>query len=142
MRFAHFSTLIGLIALAGCASGPEAAIVGTWKLKSSGASVTFNGDKTYTEDLGRGMTVTGVWKVDKGDVVATPQTFGGHTIDDIRNLATQTVNGQSPSPQAKGLLDAIDKPNVMKINPDGETLTTDQTRDKNSGAPQTLTKIG
>jgi len=142
MRRALIPILIGLIALGGCKPNLEASVPGTWKYTTAKASVTFKSDKTFSQDMGFGITATGTWTIDNGDLVMTPLMIGTKTIAEAKKAAVALAKRLGTSKQAQDFADDLDKPNIMTISADGKSMTTDKTRDTNSGPSQTLTKQG
>lgn len=126
--------------LVGC-KNQEAAVVGAWQV-SPGSTVTFAADKSFTAAI-NGINIVGTWKIDAGDVVATPTTVNGVPVAQAKSRLSAAANrAGSTASMIQQMADDIDKPNYMKLSADGKTMTTDKARDKNSGPPMTMTKQG
>lgn len=138
MRASSVFALALTCPMIGCKPNLESQVPGTWT-GARDVSITFKSDKTYTGQA-MGLTETGTWAIDKGDLVVTPLTFAGKPIEEVKKLMAARLSGQSAA--AKNLVDDIDKPMITTLSADGKTMTTDKSRDTNSGPGVTLTKQG
>jgi hypothetical protein len=127
MMRVNSTVILAAVILAGCQS-KEAEVVGKWT--GPGVTITVKDDKTFS-GAASPITFTGSWKLDGDNVVFQPLTVNGQSIDDLK--------------AKKGListaaLDELSKPIPMKLSEDGNSMSTDKTKDKSSGATITVTK--
>lgn len=129
-----------LLLAAGCKSGLEKQIVGSWT-SQQGLKLTVAADKTYRTEAGP-IRATGKWAVDGNDVVFTPSTVNDRPISELKARLQQRIGRMSGTHRqvANNVLHDLDRPNFVKFEADGKTLTTDSSRDQNRNPWSPLTK--
>lgn len=131
--------LLFVFVLIGCKGSREKEIVGTW----NGASgpTTISEDKKFTTSTGF-FNVEGTWTMEGDDATLTPKTVGGKSIAEVQQKARALMDRfpANQRPDTEAFIKDLETPNVLTLSADGKTLTTNKSKDKNSGPGMTLTK--
>ena len=90
-----------------------------------------------TKSIGR-LVQKGTWKLEGDVVTETVTTMNGVSPSELKSR--MQARFPNPPAQIKKVMDDLDKPNVYKLSSDSKSMTTDPSRDKNSGPAVTWTK--
>lgn len=107
----------------------EALVIGKWKTPKDDLEIQFTEKKTFSFVKGS-MPITGSWRLDKGDVVVTPELFQGKPVAEVKKKLL--AHPDKLGPGIKNFAEELDKPNIfaVKVGKVGVSMTTDSTRDK------------
>jgi hypothetical protein len=113
-------------------------VVGTWSSSGTSAVFTITPDHKWSMPFTQRTTMTGTWTYDGNDVTLTPVAANGRPVAEVKKFMESKADKYGGD--ARKMADDLDKPNVFTLSADGSTLTTDKSKDRNSGPGFTLQK--
>lgn len=114
--------------------------MGTWT-DAQGAQAVFTEDHLAQSQV-KSLTIEATWSVGGDSVVITPKTLNGRAVAELKARALPRM--ASLSPQARQVVEDLDKPDYMLLSSDGKTITTDKSKyaRPRPEPAQTLRKVG